>query len=154
MVGVSDDAEISVRCGEQADEAILRMVRVLVLVDVQKSPGVLVSRQNVGSFFEESNRFHEQIIEVQCVRFQQCFLIFRVNLGHASLHRRCTSAASFVSAHAFGLVPTDVCERSPGLQLLWGNMHVFQDILHDLLLIVRVVNHETLVPTDLLDVSS
>ncbi len=47
------------------DPQVLRPVRVLVLVDVEEPPAALVSFEDLGRIVEETDRFQEQVVEVQ-----------------------------------------------------------------------------------------
>ena len=87
LVGVPDDADVAVRLAQQLDDLVLRVVRVLELVDedvpetfLVRGAHVVVGRQQVG-------RHHEQVVEVECVGSQQPALVQRVDVGDALAER-------------------------------------------------------------------
>ena len=65
LVVVADDARLSCLCGEGADPQVLRPVRVLVLVDVQVAPALLVPGQHLGRLLEQPDGLEQQVVEVE-----------------------------------------------------------------------------------------
>ena len=68
LVVVADDREVAVLRGERPDPQVLRPVRVLVLVDVEVAPAILVAREDVGRLVEEPDRLEEEVVEVERAR--------------------------------------------------------------------------------------
>ena len=54
LVVVADDGEVAVLRGERPDPEVLRPVRVLVLVDVEVAPAILVAGEDVGRLVEQA----------------------------------------------------------------------------------------------------
>ena len=54
--------------GELADPQVLRPVRVLVLVDVQVAPAILVVGEHRGRLVEQAHGLVEQVVEVERAR--------------------------------------------------------------------------------------
>ena len=65
LVVVADDGQVLALAGEVADPQVLRAVRVLVLVDVQVAPAILVVRQHAGRLVEQAHGLVEQVVEVE-----------------------------------------------------------------------------------------
>ena len=65
LVVVADDGEVAVLRGERPDPEVLRPVRVLVLVDVEVAPAILVAGEDVGRLVEEADGLEQEIVEVE-----------------------------------------------------------------------------------------
>src|SRR5207245_8941692 len=61
--------------GQGADPEVLGPVRVLVLVDVEVAPPILVSRERLGRLLEQPDGLDEQIVEVERAGGSKSFLI-------------------------------------------------------------------------------
>ncbi len=83
LVGVADHADVAVRLAQQLDDLVLRVVRVLELVDEDVSEALLVRRTHVVTGLQQVRRHHEQIVEVEGVGRQQACLVLRVDVGDA-----------------------------------------------------------------------
>ncbi len=81
LIVVSDDHEILVLTREQLDEAELRPIRVLVLVDQQEGEALAISLEQVGIRLEELHRPHEEVVEIEGVLMRQRLFVLRVDLG-------------------------------------------------------------------------
>ena len=68
LVVVADDREVAVLRGERLDPQVLRPVRVLVLVDVQVAPAILVAGSTSGASVEEPDGGEQQVVEVEGAR--------------------------------------------------------------------------------------
>ena len=51
--------------GERLDPQVLRPVRVLVLVDVEVAPALLVAGEHIGRLGEEADGRQEEVVEVE-----------------------------------------------------------------------------------------
>ena len=65
LVVVADDREVAVLRGERPDPEVLRPVRVLVLVDVEVAPAILVAGEDVGRLVEQPDGLEEEVVEVE-----------------------------------------------------------------------------------------
>ena len=83
LVGVADHADVAVRLAQQLDDLVLRVVRVLELVDEDVPEALLVVGAHVVVGLQEIGRHHEQVVEVECVGRQQPALVLRVDVGDA-----------------------------------------------------------------------
>ena len=67
LVVVADDRQVPVLRREGLDPQVLRAVRVLVFVDMEIAPAILVTGECLRRFLEQPNRIEEQIVEVERV---------------------------------------------------------------------------------------
>ena len=67
LVVVADDAEVFVGARQQAHELKLGVVGVLVLVDEDVAPAVLVVLEDIGVLHEELDRLADDIVEIEGV---------------------------------------------------------------------------------------
>ena len=68
LVVVAHHGQVAVPLGELADPQVLRPVGVLVLVDVQVAPALLVVGEHRGRLVEQAHRLVEQVVEVERAR--------------------------------------------------------------------------------------
>ena len=68
LVVVADHAQVAVAGGQRPDPQVLRPVRVLVLVDVEVAPALLVLGQDVGRLVEQPDGLEQEVVEVERVR--------------------------------------------------------------------------------------
>ena len=61
--------------GERPDPQVLRAVRVLVFVDVEVAPLLLVLGEDVGRLLEEPDGLEQQVVEVERVGLAQALLV-------------------------------------------------------------------------------
>ena len=81
LVGIADRADVVVVLGEQLQQPVLRVVRVLVLVDHHVAERVLPVLPRVREVLEDLHRQHQHVVEVDRVRGGQLLLVERVRLG-------------------------------------------------------------------------
>ena len=67
LVVVAHDAEVPVLRRERLDPQVLRPVGVLVLVDVEVAPALLVLGEDVGRLLEEADGLEQEVVEVERV---------------------------------------------------------------------------------------
>ena len=81
LIGISDREHVSVLVGEQLQEPVLRVIRVLVLVDEDVAERLLPALTRLGEALEDVDREHQQIVEVDGVRAEELALVELVHLG-------------------------------------------------------------------------
>jgi len=81
LVVVADHGQVAVLGGEEVGEAVLGVVRVLVLVDEDVAEGALVVTQALGDLLEELDGAHEQVVEVHGVHRHELLLVKVVDVG-------------------------------------------------------------------------
>ena len=69
---------------EQLYEPVLRLVRVLVLVDEDKREAISVSLEQVRVVLEQLDGLHEEVVEVEGILVFQRLLIFRKHLPYVA----------------------------------------------------------------------
>ena len=80
LVLVADRADVPVLAAEELEEAVLRVVRVLVLVDEDVAERLAPALERLGETLEDLHREHEQVVEVDGVRGVEAALVQLVRL--------------------------------------------------------------------------
>ena len=81
LVAVADHADVLVVGGQLQHDLVLRLVRVLVLVDQDVGEPMAVVIQHVGMLTEQTHDVEEQVVEVHRSGPHQTRLVFGVHLG-------------------------------------------------------------------------
>ena len=81
LVLVADRAHVPVLAAEELEQAVLRVVRVLVLVDEDVAERLPPALERLGEALEDLHREHEQVVEVDGVRGVEAPLVQLVRLG-------------------------------------------------------------------------
>ena len=81
LVRVADREQVAVLLGEQLEEAVLGVVRVLVLVDEDVAERLLPLLARLGEALEHVDREEEHVVEVDGVRGEEALLVEVVDLG-------------------------------------------------------------------------
>ena len=142
--------------GERPDPQVLRPVRVLVLVDVEVAPAILVAREDLGRLVEQPDRLEQQVVEVERAGLAQALVVAggeprdRIRSRWLRRARRGTVGSS-ISFFARLIAPEDRARAE-----LAGERQVLlaEDLLHQRLLVVRVVDDEPAVDPDRLAVAA
>ena len=155
LVVVPHHAQVPVGRGQRPDPQVLRPVRVLVLVHVEVAPAGLVSLQHLGRVLEQLHGTQQQVVEVERVRRAEAlpvagrqlrddpFLVVDGVLGEEHLVQHLV------------LRPADGAQDRGGAVLARGRQVLLgQDPLHQLLLVVRVVDDEAPVEPDRIAVAA
>ena len=85
LVVVADDRQVAALPGERVDPQVLRAVRVLVLVDVEVVPAILVAGQDVGRLLEQADRLEQEVVEVERAGRLEALLVARREPGDRAL---------------------------------------------------------------------
>ena len=143
LVVIAHHGEIAVFRGEGADPQVLRAVRVLVLVDVEVAPLVLVLGEDGGRLLEQPDAFEQEVVEVERVRLAQALLVAGREAGDHPLAvvRGLFDEEGRIEHLVLG--PADRAEDRARAEFP-GERQVllFEDLLHQGLLIVGVVDDE------------
>ena len=81
LVRVADGADVPVLAGEQLQQPVLRVVRVLVLVDEDVAERLRQRSRASGKRSQHLDRQHQQVVEVDRVRGEQPALVEVVDVG-------------------------------------------------------------------------
>ena len=87
------------------------MIRILILIHVQKTPRCLVSFQHVTVFVEQTDGFEENIVKIQRVRRGERLLVTRIDLRDAIQSIACGLLGGIFRIERFRFEATDVGER-------------------------------------------
>jgi hypothetical protein len=86
LVRIAHHEQVAVRlAGQQLQQAVLRVVRVLVLVDEDVAEGRAVAGADLGEELQHVHRAAEQVVEVHRVRAVQALLVEVVDVGDGLL---------------------------------------------------------------------
>jgi hypothetical protein len=81
LVGIADDEDVLVLAREQLEEAVLRVIRVLIFVDEHVAERLLPAGASLGEAVEHLHREHQQVVEVDGVRGVEPLLVEVVGVG-------------------------------------------------------------------------
>ena len=81
LVGIADRADVVMVLGEELQQAVLRVIRVLVLVDEDVPEGVLPVLPSVREVLQDLHGQHQHVVEVDGVRGGELALVQLVRLG-------------------------------------------------------------------------
>jgi hypothetical protein len=79
LVWIAHDADVAVLRGQQADDAVLRAVRVLVLVDQHVPPEAAIVRDDVRRVGEEPDDEQQEVVEIDRAGLLQAPFVARVH---------------------------------------------------------------------------
>jgi hypothetical protein len=136
-------AEVLMHGGQLGDEPVLRHVRVLILVHVHvaEAPGVALADDVV--FREELHRLADQVVEVERIAAAQLLLVTGVDLRQVLVVECLAGRAHVLRRHQPVLERGDLRQHAAGAVLVVGQLQFGQHALDQRLLVVRVVNGET-----------
>ena len=149
LVVVADDGQVLALAGEQADPQVLGAVGVLVLVDVQVAPAILVVRQHAGRLLEQPHGLVEQVVEVERAGRLEARLVRPIRAGGDLLLVAARSGLRCVGADQVVLPAADLASSTCGRSsLVLQQVEIAHDQLDRARLIVRVVDREARVDAD------
>ena len=155
LVVVADDREVAALARERLDPQVLRPVRVLVFVDVEVVPAILVAGEDVGRLLEQAHGLEQQVVEVERAGRLEPLLV----AGREARDRPLAVVRRVLGEERriehLVLRPADGPEHDARPELA-GQRHVLlaQDLLHQRLLVVGVVDHEPPADADRLAVAA
>ena len=88
LVLVAHCADVPVLAAQELQEAVLRVIRVLVLVDEDVAERLPPALERLGEALEDLHREHEDVVEVDRVRGVQAALVQLVRLGDGLIPER------------------------------------------------------------------
>ena len=149
LVVVADDAQVVVARRERPDPQVLGPVRVLVLVDVEVAPALLVAGEHGRRLLEQAHRLEQDVVEVERAHRPQPALVDPGEPGDLPFVMIEGAVRQGVGVEHLVLGPADRAEdgRRPELA---GRRQVLllEDLLHQRLLVVAVVDHEAPIEPD------
>ena len=149
LVVVPYDAQVLCRGGQRLDPEILGTVGVLILVHVEVAPPALIALQHGGGVLEEPHRLEQEVVEVEGVGRAEPRLVAAEEPRDLAFSMCVGVRGDELGVEHLVLGPRDGPEDRAGL-VLPCDRQVFlaQDLLHERLLVVRVVDDEMPVQAD------
>ena len=133
------------------DQAVLRMVGVLVLVDEHVAEPAAVVLPHVGEGLQQVHRGHDQVVEVERVGLAQAALVVAERLGVGLLEGVARLLGGVLGIAQLVLLVGDPVEHGVGLVLLRVELEVAQHQRHQPLGVGRVVDREVGLEADPVD---
>ena len=155
LVVVANDAQVAVPLGKRAHPQVLGPIGVLILVNVEVPPAILVARQDLRRPFEQVNGLQQKVVEVERIGGLQSFPIATRQPGNDAL---VVIEQPFVGGAQVDQIILGAADRAEhgSRAVLAGGRQVLlaQDLLHQRLLVVRVVDDEAPIDPDRLAVAT
>ena len=142
LVGVADHHEVGVVVAQLADEGVLRVVGVLVLVDEHVAEPAAVRLADVGERLEQVDGHHDEVVEVHGVGRLEPTLVVPVRLGVELLGRVLGPAARRLVVDELVLEVRDPVQHRPRVDPLGIEVHVAAHERHEPARVGRVVDRE------------
>src|SRR5712671_3548595 len=154
LVVVADDGQVAMLRGEGPDPEVLRSVRVLVFVDVEVAPAILVPSKDVWCLVEQPDGLEQEVVEVEGADLLQALDVANGETGNHLFVVIDGVVAEELRVEHLVLRPADRAEDGARPELA-GERHVLlaEDRLHQSLLVVRVVDDEPTADPDRLAVA-
>ena len=127
---------------EELKEPVLRVVRVLVLVDEDVAEGLAPALERLGEALEDLHREHEQVVEVDGVRGVQAPLVELVRLGDRLIPERRDARRVLLGRDELVLRARDLCVDASWREPLGVLAELLEARLHEADLILVVVDRE------------
>ena len=155
LVVVAHHAQVAVRRGQEAHPQVLRPVGVLVLVHVEVAPARLVALEHLGRCVEQLDRLEQQVVEVERAGGPEPLVVAREQLGDDALAVGRGVLGEEVGVEHVVLGAADGAQDRGRPELPGrGQVLLGEDPLHQLLLVVGVVDDEAPVEADRLAVAA
>ncbi len=149
LVVVADDRQVAVLRGKGLDPQVLGTVRVLVFVDVEIAPALLVLGEDLGGFVEQPDRLEEEVVEVERAGDPEALLVASRESGDRPFPVVRGVLAEKRRVEHLVLGAADRAQHDARAEFARQRQVLFaQDLLHQRLLVVRVVDHEPPVDPD------
>ena len=81
LVVVADDAEVAVAGRQQADQPVLGVVGVLVLVDQDIAEALLIVSQDIRIVGQQTDGLEEDVVKIHAVALFQLILVQAIDFG-------------------------------------------------------------------------
>ena len=149
LVVVAHHADVLVPRAEGLDPQILGTVRVLVFVDVEVAPAALIALQHGGRLVEEPHGLEQEVVEVERGGRAQPGLVAPIQPGDLAFPMRMRVLGQKVGVDHLVLRARDRAQDGARFVLAGDRQVVLaQDLLHERLLVVHVVDDEMRIDTD------
>ena len=142
LVRVADGADVPVLAGEQLQQPVLRVVRVLVLVDEDVAERLAPALERLGEALQHLDGQHQQVVEVDRVRGVQAPLVQLVRLGDGLVVERGDAARVLGRADQLVLRVRDLRVDAARDEALRVALELLQALLDEPDLVGLVVDRE------------
>ena len=142
LVRVADGADVPVLLREQLEQPVLRVVRVLVLVDEHVAERLLPALARLGEALEHLDGEHQQVVEVDRVRGEQPPLVELVHLGDGLVVERRDALGVLVRADQLVLRVRDLRVDAARDEALRVALELLEALLDEPHLVGLVVDRE------------
>ena len=122
LVLVSHCAHVPVLAAQELQEAVLRVVRVLVLVDEDVAERLPPALERLGEALEDLHREHEDVVEVDGVRGVEAALVQLVRLGDGLVPERRDARAAYSSGVTSSFFAREICAWIPRGEKRFGSL--------------------------------
>ena len=153
LVVVADDGEVAVFRRQRPDPQVLRPVRVLVLVDVEVAPSILVPGEDLRRPVEQLDRLEQEVVEIERADLAETLLVADGEAGDRPLVEVDGVLAEERCVEHLVLRPADRAEHRARAELAGqGQVLLPEELLHQARLVLGVVDDEPPVDADRLAV--
>ena len=155
LIVVAHDTKIPATAREQPDQLKLRPVRILILIDVNILKTILIILQNLRMGREELHRLHQQIVKIQRIVLVKLALVLLVAVGDLPLLERERVLLPILHRRLQLILGARYrTQHSPLPQLLRIDILMLHHLLHQRLLIIRVIDRETRLISDQINITA
>ena len=148
LVRVADREDVLVLAGEELQEPVLGVVRVLVLVHEHVAEGLLPLLARLGKAVEHLHGEHEEVVEVSGVRVEQPALVELVDVGDRLVVERRDAVLVLLRGDELVLRVGDLRVDAARDEALRVAVELLQALLHEPDLVGLVVNREVRAVTE------
>ena len=113
-----------------------------------------LTRDPIGTLMEEANGFQNEIVEIESVTGAELLLILRIGIRDEFRATARRLAGHVFGAESFCLEAADSAEGRADLTIGLRDLPFPEDVLHELFLIIRVIDHEVTVVSDACDIAA
>ena len=142
LVRVADHEDVAVLLGEELEQAVLGVVRVLVLVDEDVAERLLPLLARLREALEDVDREQEQVVEVDGVRGEEALLVEVVDLGDGLVVEARDALGVLVRADERVLRVRDLRVDAARREALRVALELLEAALHEADLVGLVVDRE------------
>src|SRR6266567_2059629 len=144
LVRIADDADVLLLFSQQANQSVLKGIRVLVFVDQDVAEAIVVSVPNFRNIAQQAYRLNQQIVKIQGVILEQAFFV-----QHENARNRRAPLVDVLGfrAKGFGVLASILRRADRRLhrarsQLLFIKTEIANAILREPNCVVLIVNRE------------
>ena len=132
LVIITDNAQVAVTACQQADQQVLGVVGILILIDHDIAVAALVLLQHLRELLEQLDRQQNDVIKIEGVGFAQHLLIARVHpRGDLQSEIITGGTAQVIRRKELILGTADIAEERLGRKILIADVQLCHGVLDD-----------------------